>query len=45
MEIDKTDVENVTKFLYLEKMVMPKVALMMDGPPFDSKGYERTENI
>ena len=34
-----SQIPNITKFLYLGKMVMPKVGLLMDGSLFNSKGY------
>ena len=44
-EIDKTNVNQVTKFSYLKELLVPRVRLLVDGLPFTSEGYERAKNI
>ena len=45
VEIDKSDIGQVAKFSYLKKLLVPKVRAVIDGLPFNSKGYTRVKNI
>ena len=40
-QVDKANSAPVTKFGYLKEFVDPKVRALIDGLPFNSKGYER----
>ena len=41
VEIGSTQIPTVTKFSYLKELVEKKVCVSIDGPPFNSEGYER----
>ena len=45
VEIDETDIPQVSKFSYLKELIIPKVRQAVDGLPFSSEGYERAKNI
>ena len=44
-EIEKTKINEVTKFSYLKELLVPKVRLLVDGLPFTNEGYERAKAI
>ena len=44
-QIDKSDLHCVTKLSYLNKMLVPKVQLLIKGLPYTSEGYERAKTI
>ena len=39
VEIDKSDISQVTKFSYLKELLVPKVRAVINGLPFNSEGY------
>ena len=45
MERDKSDICQVAKFSYLKDLLEPRVRDVIDGLPFNSKGYTRAKNI
>ena len=45
VEIDKSDIGQVTKFSYLKELLVPKVRAVINGLPFNSEGYTRAKNI
>ena len=44
-QIDKCDLPQVSKFFYLNGLIIPKVHLLIDSLPFMSEGYTRAKNI
>ena len=44
-EIDKSSLAPVTKFAYLNELVISKVRTEIDRLPFTTEGYERAKNI
>ena len=44
-QIDKCDLPEVSKFSYLQELVIPKVCLLIDSLSFTSEGYTRAKNI
>ena len=44
-QIDKCYLPQVSKFSYLNELVIPKVGLLIDSLPFTSEGYTRVTNI
>ena len=45
MERDKSDIGQVAKFSYLKELLVPRVKAVIDGLPFNSKGYTSAKNI
>jgi hypothetical protein len=44
-QIDKSNVDPVTKFSYLKELVEIKVRKLIDGVPFTDEGYERAKRL
>ncbi len=44
-EIDRQNIDQVTKFSYLKELLKPKVRSQIDGLPFTGEGYERAKTI
>ena len=44
-EIDKAEIGPMSKFSYLEKLLIPGVRLLIDSLPFTSEGYSRAKSI
>ena len=45
MEIDKSNLSAVGKFTYLKELLDPRARALINGLPFNAKGYERAKNI
>ena len=45
MKGTQTALITVKKFSYLKELVIPKVRAPIDGPPFNTEGYERAKSI
>ena len=44
-EIDRARFEQVTKFDFLQEMLIPKVIFLVDGLPFTTEDYEKAKKI
>ena len=44
-QIDKSNVDDVTKFSYLKELVDIKVRRLLDGLPFTSEGYAEARDV
>ena len=44
-EIDKSELNSVSKLSYLKELLAPKVRLLIDGLPFNTEGYQRAKAI
>ena len=44
-EIEKSDVQQVTKFSYLKELLSAEAKKVIEGLPFTIEGYERAKNI
>ena len=44
-EIDQVQISPIRKFSYLKELLVPKVRLLIDGPPFTSEGCARAKSI
>ena len=44
-QIDKSNVDPVTKFSYLKELVKIKVRKLIDGLPFTDEGYEKAKSL
>ena len=44
-EIDHPDITTVSKFSYLQELLIPKVRSLIDGLPVNTEEYERTKAI
>ena len=45
MERDKSDIRQVAKFSYLKDLLEPRARDVIDGLPFNSKGYTRARTF
>ena len=45
MTIDKSDIGQVAKVLYLKELLVPRNRAAIDRLPFNSEGYTRAKNI
>ena len=44
-EIDQVQTSPISKFSYFKELLVPKVRLLIDGPPFTSEGYAMAKSI
>ena len=44
-EIDQVQISPISPFSYLKELLIPKVSLLIDEPPFTSEGYTRAKLI
>ena len=44
-DIDKAEIGPVSNFSYVKELLIPRVRLLIDGPPFTYERYSRSKSI